>query len=97
MNYIGIYQDHFGGMTDTGRIIRDAWVFGILPEEETCIGWNSGQIEQLYEKVHQAWLPHSHLVSRLPPELRQRHERIYGQAIQKARELGWNPELSEEE
>jgi hypothetical protein len=97
MNYIGIHQDHFGGMTETGRIIRDAWVFEILPEEETCTGWNAGQIERLYDKVHQAWLLHGHLVSRLPPPLREQHARIYGQAIQKARELGWDAELGEEE
>jgi hypothetical protein len=26
-------------MTPTGNIIRDAWVFGIIPEEDACAGW----------------------------------------------------------
>ena len=46
--YVGIDQDTSGGMTDTGRIIRDAWVFGLLPESETCAGWNSHAIEDLW-------------------------------------------------
>ena len=37
--YVGIYHDNSGGMTTAGNIIRDAWVFGLLPEEETCEGW----------------------------------------------------------
>ena len=32
--YIGIDKDEYGGMSPTGNIIRDAWVFGILSEEE---------------------------------------------------------------
>ena len=35
MLYVGIDDDYFGGMTPIGTIIRDAWVFGILPESET--------------------------------------------------------------
>ena len=26
--YVGIHADVYGGMTDIGRMIRDAWVFG---------------------------------------------------------------------
>ena len=37
--YVGIDKDINGGMTTTGKIIRDAWIFGILPETETCEGW----------------------------------------------------------
>lgn len=37
--YAGIHKDTDGGMTPTGNIIRDAWVFGILPETKTCEGW----------------------------------------------------------
>ena len=33
--YIGIDKDLQGGMTTIGKIIRDAWVFGILPETQT--------------------------------------------------------------
>jgi len=40
--YVGIYHDNSGGMTTAGNIIRDAWVIGLLPEEETCEGWTHG-------------------------------------------------------
>lgn len=91
--YPGLHADRYGGMTDIGRIIRDAWVFGLLPEDETCAGWDYARLEQLYEQVHAAWEPYGHLVSRLPEELRARHERIYGEALRRARELGWSAEL----
>lgn len=94
--YEGIDKQPQGGMTPTGNIIRDAWVFGILPEEETCAGWTIQGIEGLYDQVTEAWKPFGHLVSRLPPELRARHERIYSAAIERARAEGWNPELDNE-
>jgi hypothetical protein len=84
-------------MTDLGRMIRDAWVFGILPETETCAGWERPQFDELYAKVHAAWGPYGHLVSRLPSGLRARHERIYNAAVRRARELGWSPELDGED
>ena len=37
--YVGIHNDINGGMTATGKIIRDAHVFGIIAETETCEGW----------------------------------------------------------
>lgn len=95
--YIGVDQDHFGGMTPTGSIVRDAWVFGLLPETETCAGWTADRIQALYDKVHAAWEPYAHLASRLPPELKERHARIYEQALKRAKELGWGPELLEDE
>ncbi len=95
--YPGIDHDHYGGMTDIGKIIRDAWVFGLLPQTETCAGWDYGRIEALYDKVHEAWQPHGHLVSRLPPALRERHARIHGEAIARARALGWSVELGDED
>ena len=93
--YKGIHNDNAGGMTPTGNIIRDAWVFGIIPETETCEGWNLDRIDALYDEVTKAWEPYGHLVSKLPEELRRRHTRIYRQAIDVAREKGWNPELDE--
>lgn len=39
--YAGIDKDIDGGMTAAGRIIRDAWAFDILPETETCAGWDA--------------------------------------------------------
>ena len=94
--YPGIANDHWGGMTDIGKIIRDAWVFDLLSEDETCEGWDYGRIEAIYDQVYQAWEPYGHLVSQLPPELRERHERIHGEAIRRARELGWDPSLDNE-
>jgi hypothetical protein len=94
--YMGIHKD-IDGLSPTGNIIRDAWVFGILPETETCEGWTLDRIEVVYEKVCTAWEPYGSLASHLPPELRERHTRIYAAAIQRAREHGWNPELGDED
>jgi hypothetical protein len=95
--YPGIQQDVFGGMTDIGGIIKDAWALGLLPESETCEGWPYAKIQQLYDQVSRAWEPHGHLVSRLPPELKERYLRIQGQALQRARELGWEPPMESDD
>jgi hypothetical protein len=94
--YAGLYKDGPGGMNPTGNIIRDAWVFGIIPESETCEGWGLDRIETLYDKVSEAWVPYGHLASRLPEGLRERHARIYQEAVEYARAHGWNPELDDE-
>jgi len=93
--YPGIQNEPRGGITPTANIIRDAWVFGIIPETETCAGWTVQGIESLYDKVSDAWAPYGHLASRLPPELREHHARIYGAAVERARAEGWNPELDD--
>lgn len=90
--YIGIDNDEFGGMTTIGGIIKDAWVFGILPETETGGGWNLSQIQIVMDKVNAEWDKYGHLVSLLPEDIRQRHERIHGEALRKARAQGWTPE-----
>ena len=90
--YAGIDKDPKGAMNPTGNIIRDAWVFGILPETETCEGWTVQRIDGLYEQVYREWDRYGHLVSRLPPELAERHRRIYDAAIARAREMGWDPD-----
>jgi hypothetical protein len=92
--YEGIHNQE-QAMTPTANIIRDAWVFGIIPEDETCEGWTIQGIDALYDKVTAAWQPYGHLVSNLPPELRERHARIYAEAIERARATGWDPELDE--
>jgi hypothetical protein len=97
MKYDGVEQDEKNGLTPLGRIVRDAWVFGFLPESETCAGWDHGQMQSLYEKVYAAWEPYAHLPSRLPDELREKHARIYDQAITAARAKGWDPELDEDD
>jgi hypothetical protein len=95
--YIGVDRDANGGLTHLGRVVRDAWVFGILPETETCAGWDFARMQNLYEKVYAAWEPYAHLPSRLPPELRERHARLYAAAISSARDKGWDAELGEDE
>jgi hypothetical protein len=84
-------------MSHLGRIVRDAWTFGLLPETETCAGWSASQMQNLYERVAQAWEPYAHLPSQLPPELRIRHTRIYEEAIARAKALGWDPALDEDD
>ena len=95
--YPGIHNDLYGGMTDAGRIIRDAWVLGVLPETETCEGWDYGRLEQLYQQVHEAWEPYGHMVSNLPEELRERHQRIHEEAVRTAREQGWAPPMDDDD
>ena len=95
--YPGIDQDPKGAMNPTGNVIRDAWVFGIIPENETCAGWTVQGIDALYDKVTKAWEPYGHLASNLPEELRERHQRIYDAAVANARESGWDPELGEDD
>ena len=45
--YMGIDKDPKGAMNPTGNVIRDAWVFGLIPETETCEGWSVGQVDVL--------------------------------------------------
>lgn len=95
--YPGVDADRDFGMTEFGRIVRDAWVFGLLPEGETCAGWTAEQMQGLLEKVYAAWEPYTHLPSRLPDDLRQRHLRIHDQAFGRARASGWDAELDDED
>jgi len=88
--YVGIDADLNGGMTDTGKIIRDAWVFGFIPETETCEGWLAGGIEDLWRKVNDEWEKHGFLVGNLPPDLRARFDEIHNAAIAHARAAGWD-------
>lgn len=89
--YDGIDKDPKGAMNPTGNIIRDAWVFGIIPETETCEGWPVGRVNGLYEQVSKEWEPYANLPSMLPADLKERHARIYQEAIERARDLGWDP------
>jgi hypothetical protein len=96
--YVGIDKEINGGMTDTGKIIRDAWVFGIIEESETCEGWMPQGIEDLWKKVNQEWEKYGFRVNALPEELRERFFRIQNAAVEKARAAGWDPEfISDEE
>jgi hypothetical protein len=95
---VGINNDINGGMTAIGKIIRDAWLFGLLDESETCEGWNLAGIDALLDKVTAEWDKYGCMVSQLPPELFERHQKIYAEAVAKARAAGWsgNDELINE-
>lgn len=90
--YVGVDKDLNGGMTTIGKIIRDAWVFGLIPETETCEGWNASRIDVLLQRVNAEWDKYGCLVSHLPKELAERHQRIHEQALAMAREAGWSGE-----
>ncbi len=84
-------------MTAIGKLIRDAWVFGVIPETETCAGWDLARIDALLHKVNDEWDKYGCLVSHLPDELRERHQRIHGEAIERARAAGWSGEIETED
>jgi hypothetical protein len=96
-SYAGLNQDENGGMTHLGQIVKDAWVFELIPETEDCAGWSSSQMQVLYEKVYAEWERHGHLPSCLPDGLRERYMRIHEAAIQRASEMGWDAELGEDD
>jgi hypothetical protein len=89
-NYVGIDKDSYGGMTSIGKIILDARVFELIPESETCEGWTIQRINTLLQQVDLEWDKYSCMVSALPKELFERHQRIYNEALEKAREAGWD-------
>ena len=96
MTYAGFHHDKHG-ITMMGRIVLDAWVFEFLPETEDCAGWDLGRMQVLMDKIEAEWDKYSNLPSRLPPELRERHEALYKMAVDRAREKGWDPELGEDD
>ena len=90
--YIGIQNEVHGGMTSVGKIIRDAWVFGLIEETETCEGWKIAGINALLHKVDKEWDKYGCMVSNLPTELLEKHNRIHTKAIKDARAAGWSGE-----
>ncbi|MDH5389339.1 MAG: hypothetical protein OEY06_12955 [Gammaproteobacteria bacterium] len=95
--YVGINNDVNGGMTTIGKLIRDAWVFGLLEESETCEGWNFARVDDLLDKVNKEWDKHGCLVSHLPSDLFERHQKIHGVAVELAKEAGWCGEVETED
>ena len=93
--YPGLFDDQYGGMTHLGQIVKDAWVFGVIPETETCKGWTPAQMQVLYDKISTECEKYAHLPSRLPPDLSERHARIHNEAIARARALGWDAALDD--
>ncbi len=90
--YVGVDNDINGGMTTIGKIIRDAWVFELIPETETCEGWNLARIDALLQQVNTEWDKYGCLVSQLPEPLAKRHKDIHDRAIQRAKAAGWSGE-----
>lgn len=95
--YVGINNEINGGMTDTGKVIRDAWAFGLIPETETCEGWLAQGIESLWHKVQAEWEKYGYQVNNLPDDIRERFFRIQQEAVQRARAEGWDPELDDDD
>lgn len=96
-NYPGLEADQRGGLTDAGRVIMDAQVFGLLAETETGAGWSMARLQNLAEQVNKAWESYGGLPSRLPEDFRRRHEQIYNAAVERARAIGWDDELQDDE
>lgn len=90
--YVGVDNDINGGMTTIGKLVRDAWVFGLIDDTETCEGWNFAGIDALLDKVNTEWDKYGCLVSHLPEDLFNRHQEIHGKALETARAAGWRGE-----
>ena len=93
--YVGIDNDRDGGMTVPGRIIRDAWAFELIPETETCAGWPMQRIEELWAKTLDEWAKYNHQVNMLPDDIKDRYMRIQKDALQRARDAGWDASLDD--
>lgn len=95
--YIGVDKDIYGGMTMIGKVIRDAWVFELLSEEETCEGYNFAGIDALYDQVNAEWDKYGCLVRNLPKPIFERHQRIHDTAFARAKAAGWSGEIETED
>lgn len=96
LRYEGFNQDAHG-LTMLGRIVLDAWLFGLIPRSEDCTGWDLQHMQRLMDQVNQRWDEYGNLPSRLPPDLLEKHTELYQWATTRARERGWSPELGDEE
>ncbi len=95
--YVGIDNDEGAGMSPTAKIVRDAWAFGLIPEDETCEGWAGHQIEALWVKVNAEWEKYGFRVGAMPPELRDRYMAIQKAAMDRAKTAGWSGETELED
>ncbi len=91
--YVGLDNDLYGGMTSVGKIIRDAQVFGLLDEAETCEGWKLSRFDALLVQVDAEWDKYACMVSQLPDDLFQRHQKIHGEALTRAKAAGWSGQV----
>jgi len=90
--YVGVDNDNNGGMTSVGKIIRDAKVFNLIEDSETCKGWDHGAIQNLLEKVNIEWDKYGCMVSNLPEDIFNRHQEIHNKALEQAHASGWTGE-----
>jgi hypothetical protein len=95
--YVGVDKDINGGMTTIGKLVRDAKVFGLIEDSETCEGWNFAGVDALLDKVNKEWDKYGCLVSHLPEDLFKRHQDIHGKAMESARAAGWSGEQETED
>ncbi len=95
--YSGLKNDENDGMTHLGQMVKDGWVFGFIPDTEDCAGWDSGQMQSLYDKICNEWKKYANLPSMLPEDLRKRHAKIYEDAIKFAKVNGWDPVLGDDD
>ena len=72
-------------------------MFGVLPETEGCENWSHDRLQVIYDQTRVEWDKYGCLVSNLPDDLKQRHAEIHNTAIEKARKMGWNPELGDDD
>jgi hypothetical protein len=94
--YAGFHADSHG-MTMLGRTVLDAWLFELLPRENDCAGWDLPRMQVLMDAVQRRWDECGGLPSQLPEALRQRHAELYDWATRRARTLGWQTELGDDE
>jgi len=90
--YVGIDDDVHGGMTTIGKTIRDAWVFGLIKETETCEGWDLSRVNALLQRTNKEWDKYGCMVSQLPEDLSRRHREIHDAGVTRARAAGWTGE-----
>ena len=94
--YVGLDKDKHG-ITQLGRVVLDARLFGFIPDTEDCGGWDIGRMQTLMDRVDKQWDQYGNLPSRLPPELAERHTRIYAKALAGATERRSIAELGDDE
>ena len=96
LTYPGFNADKHG-ITQLGRVVLDAWLFGLLPKDQDCAGWDKQRMQLLMDQVEARWDEYGNLPSRLPAELLEQHTALYTWATQRARDRGWDPELADED
>ncbi|HIQ39922.1 MAG TPA: hypothetical protein EYH46_01980 [Sulfurivirga caldicuralii] len=89
--YPGYDQDPSHWMSQEAKLIREAWAFGLLPEEEKCEGWQLHQFDQLWEKVDAIWEKADFRVDNLPPDIQEKYMALQTEALKRAKAAGWDP------